>query len=103
MLAADARQQLIAEIIAQLMQRGTHPRLRHAQFLPGARDVLLAQQRIECNQQVEVESVELHDVLMIWNLTGPVGDSSKAGAIPAPATALSLERTCADRRAASGQ
>jgi hypothetical protein len=45
--------------------------------------------------------MELHDVLMIWNLTGPVGDSSKAGAIPAAATAPSVERTCAESRAAS--
>ena len=56
----DAHQQGIVEVFAQLVERRAHRRLRNEHTFGGARDVLLAQQRVECDQQVEVEAIELH-------------------------------------------
>ena len=57
---ADADQQRIVEVVAQLLQRGTHGRLRHKNPLGGPGHVLLVEQRVQRDQQVEVEAVELH-------------------------------------------
>ena len=59
-VAADADQQRVIEMVAQTMQRGTHGRLRHEYLLGGTGNVLLAQQGVERNQQIQVETVELH-------------------------------------------
>ena len=58
--ATHAHQQRIVEVFAQLVERGAHRGLRDEHTFGGARDVLLAQQGVECNQQVEIEAVELH-------------------------------------------
>jgi len=42
------------------VKRRAHRRLRNKHTLGGARHILLAQQRVECDEQVEIEAVELH-------------------------------------------
>jgi hypothetical protein len=55
-------QQRVAEIVARSMQCGAHGRLRDEHLLGRTGDVLLAQQRIERDQQILIEAMELHAV-----------------------------------------
>ena len=59
-LAAHPHQQRIVEVLAQLVQRGAHGRLRNEHAFRGARDVPLTQQCIERDEQVEIKAIELH-------------------------------------------
>ncbi len=53
-------QQLVVEVFPQLLQGSTHRRLRDKDPLGGAGNVLLVEQRVQGDQQVEVEPIELH-------------------------------------------
>jgi hypothetical protein len=59
-VAADTHQQWIVEIVPQSMQRGAHRRLRNEYFLGRPGDVFFTQQGVERDQQIEIETMELH-------------------------------------------
>src|SRR4029079_14978962 len=61
-LPADRHQQLVAEVVAQPRERTAHRRLAQIQPVPGPGHVPLGQQRIEGDEQVEVEEVQVHGV-----------------------------------------
>ena len=58
--AGGAQQQRIAEERAQPAERRAHRRLRKVQPARRARDVALAQQRVERDQEVEVDRADIH-------------------------------------------
>ena len=57
---ARAQEERIAEERAQPSERRAHRRLREIQAARRARDVALAQQRVERDQQVEVDRADIH-------------------------------------------
>ncbi len=59
-IAAHADEQGIVEVVPQLLEGGAHGRLRHEHPLGGPGHVLLVQERVQGDEQVEVEAVELH-------------------------------------------
>ena len=61
----DAHQQRVVEVVPQLLQGGAHRRLRHEHPLRRPRHVFLVNQRIQRDQQIQVEAVELHVVSLI--------------------------------------
>jgi hypothetical protein len=50
-------------MVAQLPQRSAHPRLRDVDALCGARDIPFGKERIERNQEIEVEPSKMHPLL----------------------------------------
>ena len=84
---SDPDQQLVIEVFPQLLQRSAHGGLGHEHPLRGPRHVLLVQQRIEGNQQIEVEPVQLH---VIRHLIVPVIDTSRIPDTSSPALPASL-------------
>lgn len=60
-LAADAGQQLVVEVAAQAGQSRAHRGLAQPDALAGARDVALLQQCAQGQNEVEVETGQIHN------------------------------------------
>jgi hypothetical protein len=66
-VAPDADEQGVVEVVAQLLQGSAHGGLGHENAFRRPRHVLFVNQRIEGDEQVEVEPVELH-----WGASLPI-------------------------------
>src|SRR5690606_30469946 len=64
-IAADADEQLVVESLPQPRQHPAHRGLTHEETLRRARDVAFLQQRIEREQEVEIELPEIHSIVPI--------------------------------------
>ena len=60
--AADGRQQIIAEVLPQAAQGAAHGRLTQVQAICGARDAALLDQRIERDEQIQIQFLEVHEL-----------------------------------------
>jgi len=55
-----AGEQLVAEVAAQPAERGAHGGLAQPDALPGPGDVALVEQRVQRDEQVEVDAGQVH-------------------------------------------
>ena len=61
-LAADRHQQFVPEMMAEPGEGAAHGRLAQIQPVAGAGHVPLGQQRIERDEQIQIEQVQIHRV-----------------------------------------
>jgi len=59
-VAADAHEQLVLKCMPQPRKDATHRRLTEKQPFAGARDIALAQQHVERDEQIQVELARIH-------------------------------------------